>query len=86
MSVYVDDANIGWRGKKWCHLYADSLPELEEFARLIGLSPAWLQDSGFPHYDVTGVMRARAVAAGAIDPPEGTYRRLRQAQRCGEYE
>jgi hypothetical protein len=91
MSVYVDDANVLWRGKRWCHLYADSLAELQEFARSVGLKPTWLQhgdgDRGLPHYDVTGQMLDRCVALGAIPVTggDGTYRRLRRALGRGEY-
>jgi Protein of unknown function (DUF4031) len=91
MSVYLDDANILWRGQRWCHLYADSLWELEEFGRRIGLRPGWLQHphgvEGLPHYDVTGRMIRAAAAAGAVRVTggDGNYRRLRQALGRGEY-
>ena len=92
MSVYVDDANLVWRGKRWCHLYADSLPELEAFAREVGLKPEWAQhpqgEAGFPHYDVAGVMLDRCYLLGAtpVTPGDGTYRRLRRAHVRGEYD
>jgi hypothetical protein len=91
MSVYLDTADIVWRGKTWCHLYADSLPELEAFARQIGLPPDWLQypngDGGFPHYDVAGHYLTKCRNAGAqhVEPGDGTYRRLRKALARGEY-
>lgn len=90
MSVYVDDSMILWRGKRWCHLYADSLPELEAFARKIGLRPEWLQNAdgktGLPHYDVTGSMLHRCRAeAESVTAGDGTYRRLRRALTHGEY-
>lgn len=91
MSVYIDSANILWRGKRWCHLYADSLAELVTFADKIGLKRAWLQfgshGDGFPHFDVTGVILDRCLTEGAIlvtrdnDP----YRGLRRAHVRGEY-
>lgn len=88
--VYLDDANIAWRGKRWCHLYADSLAALLDFGDRIGLKREWLQNptgDGLPHYDVTGQMLDRAVAEGAIlvTGGDGTYRRLRQALGRGEY-
>jgi len=89
--VYLDDANILWRGKRWCHLYADSLAALLDFGDRIGLKRSWLQHpdgkDGLPHYDVTGQMLDRAVAEGAIlvTGGDGTYLRLRQALGRGEY-
>jgi hypothetical protein len=87
MAVYLDDAEILWRGKRWCHLYADSLDELEKFAGSIGLHRDWLQQRGFPHYDVTGMMIRRAKAAGAIQVPaaDENYIRLRRLHVRGEY-
>lgn len=91
MSVYLDSANILWRGKRWCHLYADSLAELVSFGDRVGLRRSWLQHGshgdGFPHYDVTGTMLDRCLTEGAIpvthknDP----YCELRRAHVRGEY-
>ena len=50
--------------KRSCHLFADSVWELNKFALSIGLKREWLQ-TGFPHYDLTASMRKRAVDAGA---------------------
>ena len=91
MTVYLDDAQILWRGKRWCHLYADSLPELLAFGDRVGLKRSWLQhpdgERGLPHYDVTGSVLARCVLLGAqrITSGDGNYRRLRQALGRGEY-
>ncbi len=64
--VYVDDELIPWRGKLWCHLVADTLPELHGFARRLGLREAWFQaKSVYPHYDVTVSVRDRALTMGA---------------------
>ena len=78
MAVYVDDANIqasvpnGNRvhTSRWCHLMADTLPELEAFARRLRLSPSWLQvkRSGV-HYDLTAGKRRQSVALGAVEVP-----------------
>lgn len=66
MSLYVDDELIPWRGKLWCHLVADTLPELHAFARRLGLREAWFQSkSAYPHYDVTVSVRDRALTMGA---------------------
>ena len=76
MGVYVDDVNIpasvpnGNRvhTSQWCHLMADTLPELLAFADKIGLRRSWLQDkrSGV-HFDFTAGKRRQAVAAGAVE-------------------
>ena len=66
MAVYVDDEQIPWRGKLWCHLVADSLMELHDFAAALGLKRAWFQNgSRYPHYDVTMSVRDRALRMGA---------------------
>ena len=67
MAIYVDDELIDWRGKQWCHMVADTLPELHEFALQLGLKPSWFQSkSKYPHYDVTVGMRNKAIKLGAI--------------------
>jgi len=66
MTVYVDDEQIPWRGKLWCHLVADTLSEVHAFARRLGLRQAWFQSkSVYPHYDVTVNVRDRALTMGA---------------------
>lgn len=66
MTTYVDNEQIPWRGKLWCHLVADSLDELHAFALQLGLQRAWFQSkSAFPHYDVTTTVRERALRLGA---------------------
>lgn len=66
MPVYVDDEQIPWRGRLWCHLVADSLPELHDFASRLGLRRAWFQSkSRYPHYDVTISVRDKALVLGA---------------------
>lgn len=45
-----------------------SIDALHRFARRLGLRRQWFQDSGdLPHYDLNRPMRARAVAAGAVE-------------------
>lgn len=71
MAIYVDDAMILWRGKRWCHLVCDGpLADLHAFAERIGLRREWFQNKPLhPHYDVTEPMRERAIANGAIATP-----------------
>jgi len=73
--IYVDDIkpsipNRKWRYKKCCHMWADSLPELINFAEKIGLNKNWLQNSkcgsgNFYHFDLTVKKRALASKNGA---------------------
>lgn len=66
MAIYVDNEQIPWRGKLWCHLVADSLDELHAFAHQLGLRQTWFQSkSAYPHYDVTTTVRDRALQLGA---------------------
>ena len=67
MTVYVDNECIQWRGKLWCHLVADSLGELHQFASNLGLRRSWFQeDKAYPHYDVTTAVRQHALRLGAL--------------------
>jgi hypothetical protein len=66
MAVYVDNACLAWRGKRWCHMVADTVHELHEFALELGLKREWFQDQGaYPHYDITVSVREKALALGA---------------------
>lgn len=69
MAVYVDDLmNWGWRYGRSCHLTADTLAELHDFADRLGLKRIWYQPSAsMPHYDLTEGKRARAVSLGAVE-------------------
>jgi hypothetical protein len=73
MSVYVDRLlpcvpNKNWPYDKSCHLIADSLNELHEFALKLGLKKEWFQDhKKHPHYDLTEGMRKKAIQLGAIE-------------------
>jgi|GEM_PF-1832511 len=69
MAVYVDELKPAlWKYRKSCHLYADTLKELHEFAIKIGMKRTWFQDRlGFPHYDLTAGRRKAAVLWGAIE-------------------
>jgi hypothetical protein len=79
MTVYVDNVLIEWRGKRWCHLMADSLDELHRFAQLLGLRRAWFQDkASYPHYDISESVRLRALRLGAL---HGDKRRMVQCGR-----
>ena len=71
MAVYVDEAVWQRRGRRFCHLVADSPEELADFAARLGLRRAWLQTKpGRPwkdHYDLPAWARAEAVRLGALE-------------------
>jgi Protein of unknown function (DUF4031) len=71
MAVYVDEAIWQRRGRRFCHLVADSPEELAEFAARLGLRRAWLQTKpGRPwkdHYDLPSWARDEAVRLGAVE-------------------
>lgn len=53
----------------WCHLVADTIPLLHQFAEEIGLNKCWFENKrgkNRPHYDVKGGMIIKAIENGAI--------------------
>lgn len=86
MSVYVDDAAMAWRGKRWYHLTADSTDELHDFAARLGLKREWFQQSAYrreeDHYDVTDHFRDLAILLGAIPESWREGARRRRAARA----
>ncbi len=83
MTAYVDDMYRTTMGRlrhmKMSHMIADSTDELLAMADRIGLQRKWLQKRGIAdeHFDIGMGLRAKAVAAGAV---EITMREL--AQKC----
>lgn len=66
--MYVDDAFVERYGHRWCHLLADSVEELHNFAATIGLSlRAFHSTARIPHYDIT-VSQRRWVLAKGVQP------------------
>ena len=54
MAIYVDFMQIEFKGYKWCHMLADTLQELHDFAALIEVDKRLFhQYASYPHYDVT---------------------------------
>ncbi len=67
MAIYVDFVQIPFKGYKWCHMLADSLQELHDFATLIEVDARLFhRNASYPHYDITVQMRETAIAQGAI--------------------
>jgi len=68
MAVYVDDAHIPWRGRRWSHMVADTVEELHVAAEALGLRREWVQDRGRTvHYDLPDSMRTRAIELGVAE-------------------
>ena len=71
MSVYVDPlmewgGSKSFRWKKSCHLMADTLKELHDFAVKLRMKRSWFQRHRFlAHYDLTESKRKQAVRMGA---------------------
>ena len=96
MAAYVDKPNWEWRGKMWCHLLADSLTELHDFADKLGLKREWFQDKArYPHYDITENMRLKALRIGALEADrekivqtalliQAEYKQLNNKKVCGD--
>ena len=88
MAVYVDKLfDYRWRHGPSCHLIADSIEELIEFAVSIGLRAEWYQPKSSPHFDLTADGRAAAVHAGAIELGNREFvkklRELREKRKAG---
>lgn len=68
--IYVDDLkqyDTKLKNKIWCHLWADDVSELHEFAQKIGLKREWFQNKRlFAHYDLVPSKRILALENGAI--------------------
>ncbi len=69
MAVYVDDARIFWRGRRWSHMVAHTSEELHRAAACLGIGPERVQDRGRTlHYDLPEEWRRRAIGIGAATP------------------
>lgn len=72
MSVYVDNLFFTGKSHSWpydyaCHMFADTVEELNEFANKLGLKRSWFQPhQPLPHYDLTANKRKLAVRLGAV--------------------
>jgi hypothetical protein len=85
MAVYVDDANISWRGRRWSHLVADNADDLHRAAAALGLRREWARDAGRTlHYDLPSEVRRRAIELGVAQPI--TWRELVQKRAENELE
>lgn len=68
--IYVDKLRIvsptkNWKYKKSSHMLADSVEELHEFAKQLGMKREWFQPKSTPHYDLTEKRYKKALELGA---------------------
>lgn len=86
MAVYVDKlVDYRWKHGPSCHLIADSVDELIEFAVSIGLRPEWYQPKSSPHFDLTAEGRAAAIRNGAIElTNRELVKKLRELREIGK--
>jgi len=62
MTVYVGPAVWPYRRMVMCHMFADSLDELNDMADKIGVSRKWFQRRpGFNHYDICKSKRSLTI-------------------------
>lgn len=86
--IYVDEIMSCRQTSKWpygraCHLMADSIEELHEFAGRLGLKRSWFQEKSLPHYDLTAGMRSRAVRLGASEIDRNKFVEITRKYRPG---
>lgn len=86
MSVYVDpltrvSITDDWPFSHSCHLIADTLNELHEFAERLGLKRNWFQNKRVPHYDLTKNKRYQAVRLGAKEITREQFAEIYYRQR-----
>ena len=87
--IYVDEIMSCRQTSKWpygraCHLLADSVKELHEFAGRLGLRRSWFQEKSLPHYDLTAGMRSRAVRLGAREIDRNKFVEIMEKFRPGK--
>lgn len=86
MSVYVDPLlpcilNKNWKYNYSCHLVADTITELHEFAMWLGLKPSWFQNKTIPHYDLTSNKRKQAVKLGAVEIDKKQFAKFKKQRQ-----
>ena len=83
MSVYVDNAQIGFGRMKMCHMLADTSDELLAMADRIGVDRKWIQSAGTwrEHFDVSKSKQLLAIQFGAIEMTTLELADLRQLKK-----
>lgn len=67
MAVYVDNGKWKYGRMLMCHMLADTVEELHEMAKKLGLKQEWFQEKSTPHYDICQSKRKLAIKCGAIE-------------------
>jgi hypothetical protein len=65
-----------WRFPQFCHLVADSRPELAGFADKLRLSFRWFSDNPVPCYKLSALMHSKALHWGAREIDNAEAQRL----------
>lgn len=69
--IYVDESIFPLRGQPYCHVWADSVPELHAAAQAVGLKREWFQSfpdkASWNHYDCNPRIRQMLVDRGAME-------------------
>jgi hypothetical protein len=75
VSVYVDNACLGYGRMKMSHMLADTREELLAMADRIGVQRKWLQNVGTPteHFDVCKAKRELAIKFGALPADRNAF-------------
>ena len=69
MTVYVDDVRLSYRQMVMCHMWADTLDELLEFADKIAVPRKHLQKpphASWVHFDIALSKKKLAIKFGAV--------------------
>ena len=78
--VYVDSLRQYPSGH-WCHMTADHIEELHQFAAKLGIPRRGFQNKGYKwHYDLDPLRRSRAIQRGAQQITSRDMVRLMQAR------
>ena len=95
MTVYVDrlfkrspkSLQARKYGNLWCHLLSDSIEELHDLAKELGLKRGYYQHRPISHYDLTRNKRQQAIKLGATKISTKEYlMRLRHSQKARKEE
>jgi len=83
MAVYVDDADLPYRGMLMCHMMADTREELLAMVDKIGIQRKWIQkpNTHREHFDICRTKRAQAVKSGAVEVQTEDIARKMMAKR-----
>ena len=83
MSVYIDNARMGYGSMRMCHMLADSSAELLLMADKIGVQRKWIQCAGTwrEHFDICLTKRSLALSNGAIEKTQRELALIRNSRK-----